>query len=89
MLPGSADPGGSARICTRCGLTRPLAHYHVKDRRTGRRFSQCKSCLGARQSEWAKMNKDKVAAASRRYYRANVESAADRRRRLAGERPPS
>jgi hypothetical protein len=32
------------RICTKCGLSKPLEEFYVKIKQTGRRFSWCKAC---------------------------------------------
>lgn len=32
------------RICTKCGLPKNLEEFYVKDKRTGRRYSWCKTC---------------------------------------------
>jgi len=80
MLPGFEDSPQPAKVCTECGLTKPLGDYYVKVKATGRLFARCKSCIVRRRCEWAKANREKVAAASRRYYHANAEGVLERKR---------
>lgn len=37
-------PAVAEKRCTKCGETKPLTEFYVKDKRTGRLFSWCKAC---------------------------------------------
>lgn len=61
------------KICTKCGIAKPLAEFH-KDRRihSGLR-ADCKVCVTARATAWNRANADKHIAVALRWNKANPE----------------
>jgi hypothetical protein len=54
------------RCCTRCGLSKPITEFSIKNKRTGRRAWQCHSCIAARSREHYRRNKPRYLARNRR-----------------------
>ena len=48
------------KICTKCGINKPLEDYYKENRVKDGRCSACKSCINARITKYSKTNKGKL-----------------------------
>jgi hypothetical protein len=74
--------------CTKCGQAKPESEFYVKYRNTGQLYSVCKPCWNAykraryhanpepqiqKRMEWARRNRERVAATTKAWREANPE----------------
>ena len=71
--PEAPPPPATERLCTRCGVTKPL-HDFSKDKykKLGVK-SWCKVCAGGHSKQYVQLNREKVAVRERAYYSKNSE----------------
>jgi hypothetical protein len=67
--------GNGAKVCTKCGLEKPLDEYYVKEKSTGRRFSRCKPCHTEGTKANHRANREREAARQKAYRLADLEKA--------------
>src|SRR5690348_12962200 len=63
------------KVCTMCGLPKPLDEYYVKVKATGRLFSWCKDCHIQRTDAYRRSDPARTAAYSRDWYEKHREQA--------------
>ena len=61
------------KVCTKCGEEKELSEYYIRNKKTNRINSQCKTCSNKKNIEWSKNNKDKRNESSRLYREKNKE----------------
>jgi hypothetical protein len=61
------------KTCTKCGEEKELSDYYIKNKKTNRLFSQCKTCTNKKNIEWTKNNKEKVKELQKIYREKNKE----------------
>ncbi len=64
----------SRKKCTKCGELKSLEDYHNSVNTKDGRYAMCKPCVNAKNNEWRKANKGKVAECKRRYAMRNWEA---------------
>jgi 5-methylcytosine-specific restriction endonuclease McrA len=88
-----ADEPGETGTCRKCGLTWPIADFYVKDRKTGRRSTTCRSCqytanranfLSRREREPEKVLAQQCAGV-KRWREANPEKVKENNRKYVEE----
>src|ERR1051325_365649 len=47
------------RVCTKCGINKPIEEFGWKDRTRGYRHWVCKECTAKRSSKWYYANQDR------------------------------
>jgi len=52
------------KVCSKCGIDKPLSEYWMKRPALGQFYARCKPCLKSQHSEWNKANPEK----GRSYY---------------------
>ena len=55
-----------SRACTRCGVTKPIEQFSIKNKSTGRRGFRCHACVAANSRDHYQQNKDAYLAKNRR-----------------------
>lgn len=63
----------TTKVCTKCGVEKPLGEYYKEKRTKIGVTSQCKSCLNHRSSEYRKKNPKKAREISQRWALNNRE----------------
>ncbi len=71
--------------CTKCGAEKSLSEFSVRDKRTGRRHSECRVCLALRYKAWVAAVPGRTVAASKRWLAANLASVREARKRWAAK----
>lgn len=56
--------------CTRCGLTKPIEEFGLKDKETGQRQSMCRACGALYNREWYERNAEKH---KKKVYQHNIK----------------
>lgn len=63
----------STKVCSRCGLDKPVSEFYWKDKEKGRLQSRCKQCISEVSNQRYKDDPEYVHASNRRRYRENRE----------------
>ena len=50
------------KICTICGIEKPLSEFHVRNNRSSRKETRCKDCSNKHKREYRLANKEKTRA---------------------------
>jgi RNA polymerase sigma factor (sigma-70 family) len=75
-LGGSPDaPQGETQCCKSCGIEKPVDEFYVRNKVTGARMTQCKSCKRGATKRFRKDNPE-ARAAQKRAYNARKKAAA-------------
>jgi 5-methylcytosine-specific restriction endonuclease McrA len=69
------------KICTKCGVEKPLTEFHADKRATDGRTVWCKTCRNARTKEWQQENKDHVAGVKADWQKKNADKCRDMAKR--------
>ncbi len=72
-----------SKKCSKCGQTKSLDDYYADNRSKSGRQSQCKKCM----KEWRVANRDKAAAAARRYRERHPDLVRERARIYRQQNP--
>jgi 5-methylcytosine-specific restriction endonuclease McrA len=64
------------KVCTRCGVTRPISEYSKRSRSADGLRHDCKPCAAAAQKAWYESNKERRAAAGKAWRESNKERVA-------------
>jgi hypothetical protein len=66
---------GTYRLCSRCGVPKPLNQYYRAKHNAGGRWTICKACNTLRCHDWCVNNKNKLAASRKVWYKNNKDKA--------------
>ncbi len=77
----------AARMCSRCGTTKPSSEFHKSSTAKDGLCSHCKSCERERKAKYRSENKEKIRAQGQAQYAANPEKRRDSHRRWAKRNP--
>lgn len=86
-LHGSVAGENRMKVCTKCGLEKPLTEFHKQRLGRSGKFARCKACRRAERMELYAANPEPIKAASRQWRAANLEKARVRDRRLYAANP--
>lgn len=75
----------SGKVCTKCGVMKPLDGFHRKKGRVDGRSPHCKECVREYSRRYHKENLDKERKRSRRYYEENRDKVREYQRRWSEE----
>jgi 5-methylcytosine-specific restriction endonuclease McrA len=75
------NPITTTKICTKCGLARPLDEFQVDPRYKGGRTTRCRECTRLYHHEWAAKNSEKERERWRRQREEHPEAARERTRK--------
>ena len=64
------------KVCTKCGVLRPVEEFHKHKLCKGGRTTHCKYCVTASTKAWVNANKEKAAAHRKAWREANKETLA-------------
>lgn len=62
-----------SKVCTKCGVVKPLSEYWGDSRIKNRKAAECKDCARVRKFAWYQDNKQRCNEKSRQWYKANHE----------------
>lgn len=68
------------KVCTKCGVWKPLEEYNKQKRGKYGRCSECKECANKRQKQYYENNKDKIKERDRQWRENNKEYKKERDR---------
>ena len=74
-----SDPG--MRLCSKCGIEKPVSEYHRHHSRADGLQAHCKACASEMSRAWRERNRAKNAQRHRDYHLANREKRAEAGRR--------
>lgn len=76
-----------SKICTKCGIEKPLSEfYNRKQTKDGKR-SACKDCINFSNKKWINENREKYSQYQRKYLKENKEHFAGLRKKYRKENP--
>lgn len=52
-------PGATSKVCTKCGMLKPLEDYYRDRNRSDNRHSQCKTCANIAIKQWNKKHRER------------------------------
>lgn len=61
------------KLCRKCGDEKPIDQFNWKDKKKGKRQTQCKACHAAYRRQHYQDNKEKYKEKARRWNRENME----------------
>ena len=77
----------SMHVCTGCRLPKPAGAFSADRRRPGGLQSRCHACVAAHVRDYVRLNKTKVVAANREWYKNNADSVKAKSRAHYHARP--
>lgn len=70
-----------SKVCTKCGVEKPVDGFHVESRRKDGRKNQCKKCVAALNKEHYNRNREQNLERSLEYYQRNRKQAIEYQQR--------
>jgi hypothetical protein len=68
------------KICTKCGINKPLKDFGPLKRSPDGLYPSCRACERVRKNAWKDLNRDHVNWKGRQYYHDNIEAERERGR---------
>lgn len=75
------------KACSKCGVIKPLGHFHKNSKNKSGFASHCKECDSARKAEYRAANKEKVRTQAKALYDADPEKRKASHRRWVEKNP--
>lgn len=70
----------SIKVCSKCGIEKPLDDFHNDPRKQGRKRPRCKECLCAQRRTYGVKNRERETEWRRKWYAENRERCIERHR---------